>query len=301
MVKQVHFEQGTQEWLDWRINGITATEASAAMGVNEYATALSVYHQKLNPQPHEPSKYEEWGTRLEDVIKFGKFASVHPEYEVRQGECYENEWRKCSLDGELWKDGKCVAILEIKTGRNESKWDPIPPGYLAQVMWQMHVTGIHKAYFAVLINGCDYFEREVDYDADYVAKLEERCAELWQCICNKVPPKPVNPDIDQPLVLSTVDDDREDAFEVPAEEAAAYVLLKEQAAAIDEKLKAAKMKLVSYFQHAKRLTFQGRSFGTIVTMKGRETIDAKRLKADYPDIYEKVLKQGAPTSYPKFG
>lgn len=301
MATMVKLEQGTQEWLDWRINGITATEAAAAMGVNPYMSPLKCYTQKLNPQPHEPSEYEEWGSLLEDVIKFKKFAKMHPEFEVRQGECYEDDWRKCSLDGELYQDGKCVAILEIKTGQNASKWDPIPENYKAQVMWQMHVTGIHKTYFAVLIGGHDYFERVIEYDPHYCEELEAACLKLWECVLSKTPPAPIDPEMDQELVLKMVDDDREDAFEVPAEEAAAYVLLKEQAAAIDEKLKAAKMKLVAYFQHAKRLTFQGRNFGTVVTMKGRESVDAKLLKSKYPDIYEEVLKRGAPTSYPKFG
>ena len=120
MLKRIMFEQGTPEWLNWRLSGITATEASAAIGASKWATPLSVYRDKLNPQPHESSKYEEWGTILEDVIKFQKFAKEHPEFEVRQGACYEDGWRKCSLDGELWRDGKCEAILEIKTGRDLS-------------------------------------------------------------------------------------------------------------------------------------------------------------------------------------
>ena len=33
MATMVKLTQGTQEWLDWRRNGITATEASAIMGV----------------------------------------------------------------------------------------------------------------------------------------------------------------------------------------------------------------------------------------------------------------------------
>ena len=196
MAVRFELQQGTQEWLAWRMNGITATEASAALGVNKWSTPLMVYKNKLNPQPHTPSKYEEWGTLLEDVIKFKKFAKEHPEFEVRQGACYSDDWRKCSLDGELWQDGKPVAILEIKTGRSMKGWDPVPPYYMAQVQWQMHVTGIHKVYFGVLLNGCDYFEREVDYDPHYCKELEAACLKLWQCICDKTPPEPIDLDLE---------------------------------------------------------------------------------------------------------
>lgn len=198
MLERIEFEQGTPEWLAWRLNGITATEASAALGVSKWATPLSVYKNKTNPdqKPHGPSKYEEWGNILEDPIKFKKFAKEHPEFEVRQGACYSDDWRKCSLDGELWRGGKCVAILEVKTGRSFKDWSPVPKYYYAQVQWQMHVTGIHKVYFAVLLNGCDYFEREVDYDPHYCEELEAACLKLWECICNKQPPEPIQLDID---------------------------------------------------------------------------------------------------------
>lgn len=196
MLERIEFEQGTNEWLEWRLNGITATEASTALGVNKWSTPLMVYKNKLDPQPHEKSKYEEWGNILEDPIKFKKFAVEHPEFDVRQGACYSDDWRKCSLDGELWQDGKFVAILEIKTGRSMKGWDPVPPYYYAQVQWQMHVTGVHKCYFAVLLNGCDYFEREVDYDPHYCEELEAACLKLWECIKTKTPPDPINLDIE---------------------------------------------------------------------------------------------------------
>lgn len=299
----IMFEQGTQEWLDWRLNGITATEASAAVGASKWATPLSVYNDKLNPKPHETNKYEEWGSLLEDTIKFGKFAKMHPEFEVKQGHCFENEWRKCSLDGELWQDDKCVAILEIKTGRDASAWAPIPDYYKAQVQWQMHVTGIHKAYFAVLINGCDYFERFMEYDPDYCEHLECLCSLLWHDIINKTPPSPIKADIDQPVLVEMALDkeDRGDAFEVSEDDYTRYALAKDAFEKADTALKAIKLKLTQYFLKAKRITYKGKSFGSIVQMSGREGIDKKMLQEKFPDVYKEVLKVGQPTTYTKFG
>lgn len=303
MAKMIKLQQGTQEWLDWRLNGITATEAACALGVSKWGTALSVYKDKLDPQPHETSKYEEWGTLLEDVIKFKKFAKVHPEFEVRQGECYEDDWRKCSLDGELWQDGECKAILEIKTGRIASDWDPIPEYYKAQVMWQMHVTGIHKVYFAVLINGCDYFEREIEYDLKYAERLEWACSKLWDCICTKTLPDASNPDIDQPIVneLATANKEAEPAYELSDEEYAKFCILREQAQRIDTAFKEMKLTLSKHFLNARKLTYKGTNFGTMVTMDGRESIDKKLLQEKYPQVYAEVMKIGKPISYPKFG
>lgn len=303
MAKMVKLQQGTQEWLDWRLNGITATEAACAFGVSKWGSPLSVYRDKLNPQPHEQSKYEEWGTLLEDVIKFKKFAKMHPEFEVRRGECYEDGWRKCSLDGELWQYGQCQAILEIKTGRVEADWDPIPEYYKAQVMWQMHVTGIHKTYFAVLINGCDYLEREIDYDPEYAERLEKACSLLWECIVMKCPPEPSKPDIDQDIVntMAAAAKDKEETVEVSEEDVQLYRALVKQADKIDMALKALKLKFSNMLVGAIRLTYKGSNFGTMVNCKGKESIDAKLLQSQFPEVYSKVLKAGKPYSYPKFG
>ena len=301
MATRLELTQGTPAWLQWRLNGITATEASAAIGASKWSSPLDVYKQKLDPQPHEPSKYEEWGTLLEDTIKFGKFAKMHPEFEVRQGACYEDDWRKCSLDGELWRDGKCEAILEIKTGRDDSAWAPVPEYYMAQVQWQMHVTGIHKVYFAVLINGCDYFEREVDYDPIYCEELEKACLALWQAICTKTPPPPSKPDIDQDIVnAEAVKCEVDDKFNVSDDEVKEFYLIKEQYEKYEALFKQVKLKLSAYFQNHKRIYYNDAVFGTFVTMPGKVTVDAKALKAKYPEIYEEVAKQGKPFGYPKF-
>lgn len=301
MLRPILYEQGTQEWLNWRLNGITATEASAAFGVSKWATPLSVYNDKLNPQPHEPSKYEEWGTRLENVIKFEKFAKEHPEFEVRQGGCYEDDWRKCSLDGELWQNNMLMAILEIKTGRDASAWDPIPEYYKAQVMWQMHVTGIHKAYFAVLINGCDYFERTLEYDPHYCEELEKACLELWKCICEKRPPAATKANIDQPIVNAMVaETEAKSNLELDDDLVKEYFVAKEEFGKWDEAFKKVKLKLSEKFRDAKRLTYRGSTIGSFVQMAGRSTVDVKLLKSKYPEIYKEVMKTGAPVSYPKF-
>lgn len=306
MAKMVKLQQGTKEWLDWRLSGITATEAACAMGVSKWGTALSVWKDKLDPKPHETSEYEEWGTLLEDVIKFRKFGKEHPEFEVRQGECYEDGWRKCSLDGELYdRDGNFVAILEIKTASSESGWDPIPKGYVAQAQWQMHVTGIRKVYFAVLVQGHHYLEREIDYDPEYCERLEIACKKLWDCICDRVPPAadPDHADIDQDAVNEIAGEatDKLESYELSEEEYALFCELKERLSEDERRFKAQKLVLTQYLTRHKYLTCHGNRVGQMVAMKPRESVDAVALRTEFPEVYEKVRKIGKPTFYPKFG
>ena len=80
----------------------------------------------------------------------------------------------------------------------------------------MHVTGIKKVYFAVLIHGHDYFEREIEYDEGYCKEMEQKCQALWNAVCTKVPPDadPKHPDIDQPILMAQARDatDKKDSF-----------------------------------------------------------------------------------------
>ena len=39
-MKELNLQQGTQEWLEWRRCGVTATEAAAIMDMSEWATPL---------------------------------------------------------------------------------------------------------------------------------------------------------------------------------------------------------------------------------------------------------------------
>lgn len=305
MAKKVILTQGTQEWLDWRLNGVTATEASAAAGVSKYATPLSVYRDKLNPtndgQPK--TEYQEWGTLLEPVLR-NKFRANHPEFEVRDGECYEDDWKKCSLDGECWKDGEFAAILECKTGYDASKWNPIPDGYKAQATWQMIVTGVRRVYFAVLIDGHHYFERCYDYDQEYAEFVLKYATELWSCICSKTEPTVTySSDVDANLLLvdATAAKDDERTVELEKDEYDMYVNV---TAKIEELLlvqKVLKAKFTQYLSKAGCLTYGGAKVGRIITMKGRSSIDSNKLKSEYPEVYSQVMKTGQPVSYFKFG
>lgn len=304
MTEIVKLQQGTKEWLDWRLNGITATEAAKVVCPCKYGTPITVWRDKLNPKQDEQTDAQHWGSILEKDIR-NEFAERHKEFEVVQGECYRDEWRLCSLDGELKQDGKTVAILEIKTGQTIEKWDPVPELYYAQVQWQMHVTGIHKVYFAVLIRGMTYFERVVEHDAKFCKHMECECFVEWQNVLDKVMPKsvPEFDDVETGTICEVANEnkDRKESYEISDEEYAAFKILSEKVKELEDKLKQQRSVLTRYLVDYKSLTYHGAKFASIVNSKGRDTVDAKLLKEKYPDIYAEVLKTGAPYSYPKFG
>ena len=64
-------EQGTDKWLEWRKQGITATEAGMIMFPDSHSSPLTVYSNKLGittPDQSDPDGYMEWGHRIEDLL-----------------------------------------------------------------------------------------------------------------------------------------------------------------------------------------------------------------------------------------
>lgn len=172
-------KQGSDEWLAWRKDGITATEAATLMFPDQYSTPMKVYTDKLGITQNDqsdPDGFFEWGHILEDDL-VRKFKSVHPELadSVTQGRLYQRGFAKCSLDAQCVKDGKPV-IIECKSSQSMAKWNPIPDRYFAQVQWQMFVTGVHSAIIIAVIceGGYHYIEREVQYSESFVKQMVEK-------------------------------------------------------------------------------------------------------------------------------
>jgi putative phage-type endonuclease len=175
------------EWLEARRKGVTASEIAVIMGLSPWSSPYALYHQKLGIlPPQEDNAAMERGRVLEPYIA-RKFAELHPEFLV-EGDgrslfahakrawqlatpdrfVCETEWhdrcncgvgntgyygmheRDCGLE-----IGPTVAVAEFKTASDMSEWgepgtDEIPVHYRAQVLWQMDVMGVSRAYVAVL-------------------------------------------------------------------------------------------------------------------------------------------------------
>ena len=186
-------KQGTEDWLNWRKDGITATEAASIMFPDKYNSPLKIYTDKVGLTQHDqsdPDGFFEWGHIIEDDL-VRKFSEQHPEIvNITQGRLYQDGWKKCSLDAQGWDEAGLPVIIECKTSQRMDKWAPFPDRYYAQVQWQMHITGIRRAIIAVLVaeGGWHYFEREIEYSPVFAEKMEEECAKVLDCIAKKTPP-----------------------------------------------------------------------------------------------------------------
>lgn len=133
-------EQGTPEWLEWRRQGIGASESAALLGVCPYNTAYSLWLEKTSGQTadksesasifqrgHETEAMVRASYEFQTGLEFAPALFEHPEY----------PFIRASLDG--WNDAERKGI-EIKYMGAEKFDGPIPQHHIIQVQHQMLVT-----------------------------------------------------------------------------------------------------------------------------------------------------------------
>lgn len=298
--------QGTEGWLAWRKQGITATEAASIMFPDRYSSPLKVYSEKLGiteSDQSDPDGFMEWGHKIEDLL-VSKFMSCHTDFtNCTQGRLYQRDWCKCSLDAQCYDAGGDSCIIECKTGQSSSKWAPYPDKYYAQIQWQMYVTGIRKGYFAVLISGHNYFEREVEYNQAFVDKMLEKCKIVWDCILNKTPPAELGFfSVDKEVIdaMAGLTGHTGEPEEIALELAETYVKLKEAADRANAELDSVKNEIAFKMVDVSKLTLNGKVFSSWIERKGSMTVDKDKLQSKYPEAYNACSKMGAGSRYVRY-
>lgn len=151
------------EWLDWRRQGIGASEVAAIMGRSPWATAWSVWATKCVDAVIERERNDEgtfamrFGLHAEDFVASEwedqtglrvverQRRAVHPAY----------SWARATLDGIVVDhEGAdpmldALGVFESKT-TSDPPWDDVPQHYVDQTLWQMFVTDLEHAYLAVV-------------------------------------------------------------------------------------------------------------------------------------------------------
>lgn len=169
--RRVGVRPNTPEWLRWRAHGITASDVAAILGLSAYDSPFSLWWRKSTDRQadtlseRERSQRFELGHRLEPVLeRFYRDEELPDRWRIGSGGCWqgrgEQVWMRATPDRMLYdRPGTRtpVAVLEFKTDAGGEFGDDlgdgvpeIPVHYRAQVLWQIHVTGVEYARLAVL-------------------------------------------------------------------------------------------------------------------------------------------------------
>lgn len=181
----VAVRQRTPEWLAERRNHLGSSDAPVLAG--ERGSLLALWAEKRGLV--EPSFDDD----TEDLMKIGELLepSLRALYSHETGRPIRQ--RKVLLVSREWP--VAAASLDAESGRRivETKWshsadwfraiadgapDPVPPKVMAQVQWQMFVTGRDVVDVAILL-GRDFKVIEVGRDDRYIGDLTYMARWFW--------------------------------------------------------------------------------------------------------------------------
>ena len=129
-------DQGTDKWLEWRKQGVGASEIAAILGISPYKTRHDIFLSKTTDQVNETSFIMQRGHDKEIIAR--------AKYELMNGDEFppaliENDiypYMRASLDGYNKEKNH---VIEIKyCGKNFK--DTIPDYYNVQCQYQMFLT-----------------------------------------------------------------------------------------------------------------------------------------------------------------
>ena len=177
----VNLRQNTPAWLEWRSQGIGASDAPAIMGENPWKSADYLFQEKCNCIDYGPNPAMARGNALEPQARRC--------YERRFGirvppaclQSTKHEWMRASVDG-LALDGSTV--IEIKCGesayRKASTTSEVPDYYFGQLQHILAVTGLHEIDFWCYLPGYPEVHITVGRDEGYIKRMLETEHAFWQ-------------------------------------------------------------------------------------------------------------------------
>ena len=184
-----------EEWLLYRKQGITGTDAGAIVGMNPYRSAFSVYQDKISDEIEErDNESMRQGRDLEDYV--ARRFTEETGLKVRKANAiYQNKknpWMLADFDRLLVGQ---KAGLECKTVSPYSadKWKDgnIPLHYLMQIQHYMAVSGFSCWYLATVILGKEFIVRKIERDEEIIQLLTTIEKRYWEeNIQKRVMPEP---------------------------------------------------------------------------------------------------------------
>lgn len=215
-VEVLHYDS-RQDWLAARETlGIGSSDVPAIVGVSRFASALSLYYDKLGLSTRDTTKYQEfarWGNLLEEPISQryaeetkrvlvnpnadGKWSiaqsATHP-FMIASADRFVIDTPR--VEGAAPPPpGSGVGVLEVKNAHlmmahewtAEHNNEP-PVEYQVQLQHQLAVTGAQWGSIAALIGGCLFVWADLARDEALIARLIELETEFMGRLERREPP-----------------------------------------------------------------------------------------------------------------
>ena len=185
MIREISYKD-KEEWLELRKKlGVGGSEAGAVIGMNPYKSAYTLWAEKTGRAAEfEGNLITEVGSYLEAFVAELFERETGKKVRRKNRILVNDRYPFAFADVDRLVVGE-KALLEIKTTnsvpimkqlRNSNEF---PEAYYAQVVHYLAVSGLEKAYLAVLINCREFKVFELERDEDEIAALMGAEEEFW--------------------------------------------------------------------------------------------------------------------------
>ena len=298
------------DWLNLRRGGIGGSDAGAIMGLNKYATPLSVYLAKKGAAEDSGNSATEWGNILEEPVRQKTREELGGRIETVEGmfTSTAHPFMNANLDGLIYFDketqigggvARGLCGHEIKTSRTGDGFTDveIPDSYYAQVQHYMAVTGIKTFILTVFIfnqyAGRHYVIPRNEY---FIARLIDAEKTFWERnVLADAMPAPTGNENETELLKNlpmaetiTLDEESEAILEEKAQLDAEIKTLQEQSDILKEKILIKMAENPSGAAAAKTVAECG-AWKISLTTQTAKRVDTAALKK--AGIYEQYAKE----------
>ncbi len=180
----VELQQGSSKWLEWRHNGIGASDAPTVMGENPFKSYSQLLHEKRSPKK-ESFKNAAMirGTTLEPEARKRYIAKKGIHVTPICLQSIRHDWLRASLDGlTLTHD----AAVEIKCGqsvyRKVALTRTAPRYYYGQLQHIMAVTNFKELDFFCYWPGYPELLVSVKRNEEYIKRLLDAEYKFWELV-----------------------------------------------------------------------------------------------------------------------
>lgn len=288
-----------EQWLQYRKQGLGGSDIASLLGLSKWKSALELWLEKTG-QADEFSVENEamyWGNVLEPVIRT-QFSELTGKPVVEVPAILQHldyPFMIANIDGLTKDDADNPAILEIKTvseGKRHEWEHQVPVYYQTQVQHYLAVTGLSKAYVAVLIGGNSFEIYEIEADVELQAMLIQVEQHFWYQVEQRIRPAVDGSTAAKNFLEQQYVGGKTEEIVLPESEAMEYIDQYLQACEEEELAKQKKQEASNQLKELMGDYEKATCYGHTITWKSisSERFDTKALKEAQPELYQQYVK-----------
>ena len=180
----VTLDQKSDEWKQWRLKGIGASEAPIILGLSPYCKPYRLWQEKtgqLEPKPFN-SFLEERAQRIENAARATLEMKVGVNYPAVCLQSTEHDWLKTSLDGYNADMNSVMEAKYVGAGKENGK---IPAHHWVQMQHQMAITGSPDVVYMRSSDGVTFYDLVVSRDDTYIKMMLDEEESFWLTVVTR--------------------------------------------------------------------------------------------------------------------